>query len=73
MLPVTNTSNSGHHGKVAEATLFTVKVILLLLKVRQGDRGRTKVGCWTVGFIALEYGRFADYNNTGDIQIIFYY
>jgi hypothetical protein len=44
VLPVTKNSNSRHHEKVEEATLCTVKVILLLLKVRQGDRGITKVG-----------------------------
>jgi hypothetical protein len=53
VLPLTKNRNSRHHGKVEEATLCTVKVILLLLKVRQGDRGITKVGWWFVVFVSM--------------------
>ena len=62
VLPVTKNSKSRHYDKVVDATLCLVDVILHLLKVRQGDRGITKVGLWDL--YPWEYGRFDDFNNT---------
>ena len=70
VLPVIKNSN---YGKVAEATLCTVKVILLQLKVRQGVRGITKVGWWTVGFVALAIWEVWGFYNIKNIQAISYY